>query len=60
MIGVHAGCCVDGKDTGELPRSHPEHRKFIEYHDEMIGEGRGEALHFFTNRGRPRSTACTR
>lgn len=52
VIGVHAGCCVDGRGVDEVPRSHPVHTKFVAYHEEMLGE-RGEAFHFFTVEAAP-------
>lgn len=46
---VHSWCCTaSGVEPADLPRNAQVHQKYIDYSNDMLGEGIGEEFYFYT------------
>ncbi|WP_372770166.1 hypothetical protein [Pseudoalteromonas sp.] len=52
-LGVHAWCCEEDKDAGELGKNHSAHGAQLTYFREMLGKDLGPEFYFFTINAAP-------
>lgn len=48
VLGVHSWCCENGKDAGQLGKTHAAHGAQLTYFREMLGAELGPEFYFFT------------